>query len=363
MRALRNAVIVTGLILNTRKAGAQAVAASGSITAQEIIQHYIAVRGGLERLRAIRTLLLRGPARPDGRPGRQMIRARPFYFTIGTEGNDGSPWEGYDEYGLRTRVTHAPAAALRHTAYFDDPLIMSLEPGWRIELTGSETIDGKDAYRLRVVFPDEWVNELFVDKHSWLLIARRFTAPFHAFGEAVTTQTLIGDYREINGVLFPTRYDEYDLATGALLGGAEWATVEANVALSPNTFLPPLVPDTPLARMINAVFAARFIPADALGWYHDFRTNPATVGMDSEGAIESVGYQCLKNGAITTGLALLEENLQAHPQSAAAHFGLGRAYRAAGREEEALTQFHTALQIDSSFQAAKDAIASARLRY
>jgi hypothetical protein len=31
--------------------------------------------------------------------------------------------------------SHAPGAALRHTAYFDDPLVMSLEPGWAIELT------------------------------------------------------------------------------------------------------------------------------------------------------------------------------------------------------------------------------------
>lgn len=36
-----------------------------------------------------------------------------------------------------------------------------------IELTGREMFDGKDAYRLRVVFPDGWVNELFVDKRTW----------------------------------------------------------------------------------------------------------------------------------------------------------------------------------------------------
>src|SRR5262249_10307233 len=82
------------------------------ITDQEIVQRYIAARGGLEKIKSIRTLVLKGPARPNGKPGRQMIRARPYYFTIGTEGNDGSPWEGYDEYGLRARVTDAPGAAL-----------------------------------------------------------------------------------------------------------------------------------------------------------------------------------------------------------------------------------------------------------
>ncbi len=334
------------------------------ITAREIVQNYIDARGGLSKLRGIRTLVLRGPIRPDGKPGRAMIRARPLYFTIGTEGNDGSPWEAYDSYGLVARVTGLPGAALRHTAYFDDPLVMSLEPGWSVELTGSEMIDGKETYRLRVVFPDGWVNELFVDKGSWLLVGRRFTAPFHAFGDAVTTQTLIGEYREANGVLFPTRFAEYDLATGELLGGGEgWTTIEANAVIPPETFDPPKAPNTPVARLVNAIFASRLITEDALVWYHDFRTNPATANVDIEGAIESVAYHCLKSDGVSTGLALLEKNLDLHPKSARAHFGLGRAYRAAGREKDAQAQFAEALRIDPTFQAAREAMASRTLKY
>src|SRR5262249_48411730 len=133
--------------------------------------------------------------------------------------------------------------------------------------------------------------------------------------------------------------------------------------LAPDAFAPPPVPDTPVARLINSIFGARFITADALGWYHDFQANPMTANVEIEGAIEAVGYQCLKNGAVPTGLALLEENLNLHPKSAAALFGLGRAYRAAGREADALARFREALKIDPAFQPAKDAIASARLKY
>src|SRR5262249_48817265 len=160
---------------------------------------------------------------------------------------------------------------LRHTAYFDDPLVMSLEPGWSLELTGSELFYGHDAWRLRVVFPDGWVNELFVDKRSGLWIGRRFTAPFHAFGEAITTDTQVGNYRRVSGVLFPTRFAEYDLATGQLLGGDRgWDSIEANVPAPASAFAPPPVPDTPVARLVNAIFASRFVTPDALGWYHDF---------------------------------------------------------------------------------------------
>ena len=362
MRTFPYTAIVALASVVVSPVGAQPVRPS-AITAQEIVQRYVAARGGLEKLRAIRTLVFRGPPRPNGRPGRQILRARPFYLSIGSEGNDGSPWEAYDEYGLQPRVTDAPGAALRHTAYFDDPLVMSLEPGWAIELTGSERIGDRDAWRLRVRYPDGFTSESFVDKETWLLVARRITAPVHAFAEPVTSQAVFGDYRPVNGVLFPFLLREVDLSTGETMDTSVWQSIEANVALAPSVFSPPPRIDTPVSRLVNAIFAARHVPADALGWYHDFLRDPATAAIDVEGAIESVGYECLKNGAISTGTALLEENLRAHPASARAHFGVGRAYRAAGREADALVEFREAVRLDSTLTAAKEAIASARLKY
>jgi hypothetical protein len=362
MRRAHSALIAFALLFQS-PATAQQPAKTIPITAQQIVQRYLAARGGLEKLRAIRTLAFRGPPRPNGKPGRQILRARPFYLSIGSEGNDGSPWEAYDEHGLQPRVTDAPAAALRHTAYFDDPLVMSLEPGWQIELTGTERIGDRDSWRLRVTYPDGFISESFVDKESSLLVARRITAPVHAFGETVTSQAIFGDYRPVGGVLFPFSLREVDLATGEPLDVFTWQTIEANVPLAPSVFSPPPRIDTPISRLVNAIFASRHVTADALGWYHDFLRDPATAGVDVQSAIESVGYECLKNGAIATGTALLEENLRAHPASARAHFGVGRAYRAAGRETDALERFREALRLDPTLQAARDAIASARLQY
>jgi tetratricopeptide (TPR) repeat protein len=115
--------------------------------------------------------------------------------------------------------------------------------------------------------------------------------------------------------------------------------------------------------MINAVFGARYHVADALLIYHDFRQDPATAGIDAERAIESVGYHCLKNGAIPTGLALLTENLQNYPTSALAHFGYGRALRASGRESEARREFSESLRLDPSLTDASQALASRVLPY
>jgi hypothetical protein len=363
MRLSSRLAIATSLALAPATTLAQPAAPTAPISAKEIVSRYIAARGGLEKLRAIRTLVFRGPPRPNGRPGRRILRARPVYLNVGLEGNDGSPWEAYDESGLQPRVTDAPGAALRHTAYFDDPLVMTLEPGWDVELTGSERIGDRDAWRLRVTYPDGFVNESFVDKTSWLLIARRFTAPVHAFGASVTSQAVLGDYRPVNGVLFPYSLREVNLATGEMMDAFTWEAIEANVPLDYAVFSPPPRSATPVSRLVNGIFASRHVTADALGWYHDFLRDPATATIDIQAAIESVGYECLKNGAVATGTVLLEANLRAHPTSARAHFGVGRAYRAAGREADALERFREALRLDPGLEAAKQAMAGKALKW
>jgi hypothetical protein len=297
-----------------------------------------------------------------------MARARPFYYLVGepaptrdfAEGFDGGAWEFYADPGLVIRTTDAPAAASRHTAYFDDALISSLQPGWALELLGTDTIGGRPAFRLRATYPDGFQNEVFVDRATGLISAYRKAAPVHAFGAAVETETQVSDWRDVHGALFPTRFAEYVIATGEplpdLSGG--WATVEANVPLPLDYFSPPPEPAAPLARMVNAVYALRTIPTDALAWYRDFRRNPATAGIDTEAGIQALGYQCLKNGAVETAILLLEESVAEYPRSAAARFGLGRAYRAAGREPEAVARFREALAIDPAYRRAIDALAA-----
>jgi hypothetical protein len=360
------ALIVLGLIAGVIPLHAQQ---SGIAlpSVEQIAARYLEARGGLEKIRAVRSLILRGPPRPGGRPGRFMARARPSYFLVGepgtapgfAEGYDGASWEFYRDPGLVLRTSHAPSAASRHTAYFDDPLVNASEPGWRVELLGTERIGDRPSYWLRATYPDSFQVDLFVDRETWLIIANRKTAQIHAFGDAIKTETRVSGYQSVNGALFPTKFEEYVIATGqpveALSPG--WVSIQANVPLPLDYFSPPREPDTPLARMLNAVFASRNHPGDALGWYLDFRRNPTNNGIDTEAGMEAVGYQCLKNGAVETAILLLEANLKDYPRSAAAHFGLGRAYNTADRTREAEAHFRQALSIDPAYQRAADALA------
>jgi tetratricopeptide (TPR) repeat protein len=98
--------------------------------------------------------------------------------------------------------------------------------------------------------------------------------------------------------------------------------------------------------------------AQAVHWtYHDFRNAyPAT---NTEVAMEIIGYQALKMGSSASAILLLEFNERDYPNSAAAAFGLGRAYQAAGRTADAAAEFKHALSIDPNYERAKRALADA----
>jgi tetratricopeptide (TPR) repeat protein len=96
--------------------------------------------------------------------------------------------------------------------------------------------------------------------------------------------------------------------------------------------------------------------ADAVRWtYHDFRN--AYPAIDTEAAMEIIGYQVLKMGNTASAVALLEDNRRDYPNSAATHFGLGRAYRSAGRTGDARAEFERALSIDPKHERARKALA------
>jgi Tfp pilus assembly protein PilF len=92
--------------------------------------------------------------------------------------------------------------------------------------------------------------------------------------------------------------------------------------------------------------------------YHDFAeildVHSAAVGD----AVDFVGYQCLKMGHADTAVLLLRQNVADHPNSARAHFGLGRAYQASGKLDDAKAEYLRALAIDPKYQRARDALAA-----
>jgi hypothetical protein len=339
------------------------------LTVETIVARHIEALGGQPRIDAIHAVVFRLTYRegdfvmPDG----YMAKMRPYYKTLGdpknlkvdvNEGFDGSAWEYYSDPGVVLRTVGAAAAATRHGTELIDSLVDAAMLGARIDLAGEEPFAGKAACRLHVTLADGYEKDLFVDRQSFLILGDRRAAPIHAFGAPVQSENRFGDYRPVNGVLFPFTIKEVEIATGKELNSVTMQSVTVNEKFDVSYFGPPQFDRTALQQMLEQLYLERSDSVSAMWTYRTFRT--ANPSLDTRDGVEFIGYQMAKMGDFLGAIELLKANAADYPKSASAQYGLGRACKAAGDTANARASFQKALAIDPNFKKASDGLNALR---
>jgi hypothetical protein len=338
-------------------------------TVERIVARHIEALGGQQKIDAIHSIVFRLTYREGDfvMPHGYMAKMRPYYKTLGdpknlrvdvNEGFDGSAWEYYSDPGVVLRTVGAAAAAARHGTELIDSLIDAGMLGARIAFASEEAFAGKPAYKLHVTLADGFEKDLFVDEQSFFILGDRRAAPVHAFGAAVQSENQFSDYRPVNGVLFPFTVREVEIATGKELNSVTMQSITVNENFDLSYFSPPQFEHTPLQEMLEQLYMGRSDAISLLWTYRTFReANPA---IDTRNGVEFIGYQMVKMGDFHGAIELLKANASDYPKSASAHYGLGRAYKAAGDAANARASFQMALEIDPNFKKASDGLNALR---
>jgi hypothetical protein len=343
--------------------------AQHSLTVDEIVQRHIDALGGRAHIDAVQSTITHAEYHEGNfvAPGVFIAKMRPYYRTICDarekvgdvcEGYDGSAWEWYADPGVTLRVVGAAAAATRHGTEFMDSLVDYSSRGTQIQLLPPDVFGAEKVYKLHVTLADGFEKDLFVDQKSFLIVGDRRSAPVHAFGEAVRSENRIGDYREINGVLFPFTFTEVEMASGKEMNRLTVQSMEINPRLSAGFFAPPPHSPTPLQAFLERLYMERTDPRSLMWSYREFRA--ANPDVDTRSGVEFIGYQMAKMSDFSAAIELLKTNAIDYPKSASAQYGLGRAYHAAGKMNEARAAFEKALQIDPSFKKANEGLNALR---
>jgi hypothetical protein len=297
-----------------------------------------------------------------------LAQARPYYRLVSVpagpltkesirEGYDGAAWEYYGDPGIVLRTVGGAAAIGRRNAHqFIDPLVDAAANGTHVTFAGERAVDGRDVVVLSARFSDGTIDGVYVDPASYLIDGFEQNIQLHAFGKNVATHVAMDDYRPVGGVLMPFRTRQVDDASGKTIDSSLTTSARANIGLSPSYFAPPSFTPTPLQAAIASIYAERDDPTAVLQTYRDYRVAFGAQPSSLE-AMDFIGYQCLKMGAIRSAIALLGANVEDYDDSASAHFGLGRALAANGEKARARAEFEAALRIDPSFKPARDALA------
>ncbi len=220
-----------------------------SPTVDEIVGRYVAARGGLQKLRALRSLRQEGRvhagAGRDGLVLREIKRPGKIRFELTVQGvtsvfaSDGqrgwkvAPLEG--DLGPKPLPDEALIDA-REQADIDGPLVDWKSKGSRVELVGREAVGGRDAWKLKVTLKSGGVLTAWLDVKSAELV--RTEAVRRVGGKQVRIETTFGDFRRTGGILFPHRVEVRATGRPQVLR-IEVDKVEVNPALSDARFAPP----------------------------------------------------------------------------------------------------------------------------
>jgi hypothetical protein len=187
-------------------------AASGQ-TADEILAKVIAARGGLAKIRAVRSERVSGQITFGEVSGPFVVELeRPLkmhmQFTIQNmtmvrvfDGKSAG-WANNPFAGKMNpdAMSEDELKNISEESDFDGPLVDAKAKGNQIELVGKDKFKDKDVWRLKLTTKNGDVRFYFFDADSFLLL--KWEGKRKAEGQEVPVESYFSDYREVGGLKF-----------------------------------------------------------------------------------------------------------------------------------------------------------------
>jgi outer membrane lipoprotein-sorting protein len=183
-------------------------------TVDQIVAKYIAARGGLDKIRSIKTLREKGRltagADRQALVTRELKRPGHTRFEITVQGvtgvfvSDGrrgwkmSPFDGDTEPKPLSEDVINDAA---EQADIEGPLVDWKAKGHQVELAGVEQVDGHDAWRIKMTLKSGVVRYEYIDSKTSYRVRTDTTRLVH--GRPMQVTMIFGDYKKTGGTVFP----------------------------------------------------------------------------------------------------------------------------------------------------------------
>lgn len=183
-------------------------------SADEIIAKNIQARGGADKLKTVQSI--KTTATMTMGPGMELagtvIQKRPMLarmeFSLqgmtAVQAYDGKDaWQIMPFMGKKDPelMSAEEGKETEEMADVDGPLVDYKSKGHQVELLGKEKIEGTDAYKLKLTLKNGDVQTIYIDADSFLQIKEVDKRTIR--GSETETESSIGDYKEVNGILFP----------------------------------------------------------------------------------------------------------------------------------------------------------------
>lgn len=227
------------LVLSLCAAALLAVSASAQ-TADELIDKNIKAKGGADKLKAVQSMKVTAKMKMGPMEAPVTItKKRPENFRIeftiqgmtGVQAYDGTTgWAVMPFMGKKEpeQMSAEMLKEFKEEADFDGPMMDYKTKGNKVEYLGKEDVQGTPAYKLKVTTKDGSESTVYLDADSYLEIKTASKRKIQ--GQEVESETTLGDYKEVGGLLFPMSIESH--AKGH--EGAQSITIE-KIELNPTS--------------------------------------------------------------------------------------------------------------------------------
>jgi hypothetical protein len=222
-------------------------------TAEELVARNLQAKGGSEKIRAIRSLRMTGKVQQGGGFTAQIsstgVAPNLYRRTFSVQGMteiqayDGSTGWHVSPFGGRREPELLGEDDLRgfvEDADFYGPLVDYQKKDNRVEYLGHDTVDGDDAYRLKVTLANGDIRYYYLDPETYLEI-RIETVQFIR-GSVRESFVNLGSYKKVEGVYFPFSIESGSKQHPEDTSKTTIEKMEANVAVDPRDFKVPAPP-------------------------------------------------------------------------------------------------------------------------
>ncbi|HXY01380.1 MAG TPA: outer membrane lipoprotein-sorting protein [Candidatus Limnocylindrales bacterium] len=186
---------------------------ASSQTVDDIVAKNVQARGGLEKLRAIKSLRItakisQGSFRADfvqeNKRDSMVRRETILQGMVRVQAYDGhTAWQTNPFGGRRDPdlISQEESKPLIVDADLEGPLVDYKQKGHKAELVGHDSVEGTDCYKIKLTLNDGDVRYYYLDADSFLEI--KIETQMTVRGAVQYRDTILGDYEQVGGVYFP----------------------------------------------------------------------------------------------------------------------------------------------------------------
>jgi outer membrane lipoprotein-sorting protein len=222
-------------------------------TVDEIIAKHAQARGGLEKIKAIKSAKVTGKLVMQGieipvtiqqkRPNKMRLDAT-FQGKTLVQAYDGATAWKIDPFQGTSEPEKSAGEEEKQTieqSDMDGSLIDYKEKGHTVELVGKADVEGTPAYQLKLTKKSGDINHIYIDAENYLEI--KTTSKRKTPGGEIEIDAYSGNYKPVNGVMFAFSVEAK--AGGQVVQNMVIEKVELDLAIEDSLFKMPVKDEKP----------------------------------------------------------------------------------------------------------------------